>query len=255
MRDNYFDFISRNSVYINNDLQKKIKEKTIFFAGCGLGSVIAESAIRTGFSRFKLIDGDNVDSSNLNRQYYFRKNIGKNKAQSLKDNLKMINPSISIKHFTYFINDENIDKLIEDVDFLINTVDLNDTYFQIIKKAISKDIPVLCPFNVGFGGIVLIFNKKSYRPNQIWGVSKIKSSNDFYLKLLRSLKNYKIPKYLHSKIADIFALADKEGYYPQLSIGASIVSSITLTAIIKIINREKVILAPKPLHIDSYSLK
>jgi tRNA A37 threonylcarbamoyladenosine dehydratase len=66
----------RNFLYISESNQEKIKNFRILIGGCGLGSVIAECALRLGFENLTVIDGDKVELSNLNRQNYTQKDIG-----------------------------------------------------------------------------------------------------------------------------------------------------------------------------------
>ncbi|MDE5980784.1 MAG: ThiF family adenylyltransferase [Bacteroidaceae bacterium] len=58
----------RNRLYITDEEQQKVKETRIVFGGAGIGSVIAECALRFGFERMTIVDGDKVEESNLNRQ-------------------------------------------------------------------------------------------------------------------------------------------------------------------------------------------
>ena len=75
---------------------------TIGIAGCGgLGSNIAHMLARTGIEKFIIADFDTVTISNLNRQFFFKKDIGKPKVDALEDNLRKINPYLTIiKHNT-----------------------------------------------------------------------------------------------------------------------------------------------------------
>lgn len=52
---------NRNRIYIPTLVQEKIKDVNILLAGCGIGSVIAECALRMGFENITLVDGDNVE--------------------------------------------------------------------------------------------------------------------------------------------------------------------------------------------------
>ena len=253
MNLDYNNFISRNVPYINQNIQKILEGKKILFAGCGLGSVIAESAVRTGFSSATLVDGDVVELSNLNRQYFFYNDIGKNKARALAANLRSINPSVNLNIHDYFIDNGNVGDLLDGVDFVVNAVDLDEVYFSVIDKSLSKGIPVICPFNIGFGGVILVFNSDSALPGDIWGTYGVKDSNQFYAKLLSNAKDYKLPNYISGLLDDIFYSANKNGYYPQISIGANIVASLVLTTIIKIIENKPVSLAPSIISIDSFS--
>ncbi len=63
----YEQFVARNSGYVPAELQAKIRSTRVLVAGCGLGSVTAEIAARTGFERFTLVDADDIAVHNLNR--------------------------------------------------------------------------------------------------------------------------------------------------------------------------------------------
>ena len=57
----------------------------MFLAGAGIGSVIAECALRLGFENITISHGDVVEITNLNRQNYIQGKIGKKKAEFLKN--------------------------------------------------------------------------------------------------------------------------------------------------------------------------
>ena len=48
----------RNHLYITDEEQQKIKETRLLFGGVGIGSVIAECALRFGFERMTIVDGN-----------------------------------------------------------------------------------------------------------------------------------------------------------------------------------------------------
>ena len=72
----------RNNFYISKSEQERIANYSILLAGCGIGSNISECALRLGFERQTLIDGDNVEANNLNRQNYEAENIQHPKTES-----------------------------------------------------------------------------------------------------------------------------------------------------------------------------
>ena len=68
--------------------QGKLDSATIVLIGAGgLGGEIGEGLVRKGVGRIKILDSDVVEPSNLNRQFFFRENLYKNKAISLAENL------------------------------------------------------------------------------------------------------------------------------------------------------------------------
>ena len=63
-----------------NQIKEKLKNKTVGIAGCGgLGSNCAVALSRVGIGKLIIADFDNIEESNLNRQYYFYNQIGKRK--------------------------------------------------------------------------------------------------------------------------------------------------------------------------------
>ena len=88
MNDRY----SRNRLYVTEEEQNQIKDIPILLAGSGIGSNIAECALRFGFENITIIDGDVVENSNLNRQNYTFYDISEYKAETLYNRLKSINP-------------------------------------------------------------------------------------------------------------------------------------------------------------------
>jgi len=60
----------RNRIYVSDDEQEQIRTTRLLVGGAGIGSVIAECALRFGFEDIVIVDGDKVELSNLNRQNY-----------------------------------------------------------------------------------------------------------------------------------------------------------------------------------------
>lgn len=147
----------RNRIYIPTLFQEKIKAVKILLAGCGIGSVIAECALRMGFENIILIDGDNVELSNLNRQNYLNNDVGKSKCDSIQKRLLNINPFANVTVHNYFLNKDNIDPLLKDCDIAINALDFkDDTPFVFDKLCQRNNIPILHPYNIGWAGLIYV---------------------------------------------------------------------------------------------------
>lgn len=107
---------SRNRIYIKPDEQEKIKHFRVLLGGAGIGSIIAECALRMGFETITIIDGDKVEKSNLNRQNYRLEDVGNYKAESLAKRLLSINPQAKITVINKFVDHDNVEGLIEGHD-------------------------------------------------------------------------------------------------------------------------------------------
>lgn len=63
------------------------KARALIVGGGGIGGEIAEGLCRKGIGYLCILDHDAVELSNLNRQHFFKKDLGNNKAVSLARNL------------------------------------------------------------------------------------------------------------------------------------------------------------------------
>lgn len=155
------NFYSRNRIYINDEEQSKMKEINILLAGAGIGSVIAECLVRIGFERITIIDGDKVELSNLNRQNYTQKDIGKFKVHALKNRLLAINPKVKISCQKLYLDHENLNDIVIGNDIAINALDFSsDMPFRFDSSCQKLNLPVIHPYNIGWAGIITVISPK-----------------------------------------------------------------------------------------------
>lgn len=158
----------RNRIYISRDEQEKIRQTRILIAGAGLGSNIAECALRLGFENITICDMDSVETSNLNRQNYTWGDIFESKARSLQFRLKTINPSANIKCHNIFLTEENCEEFISNCDIAINTIDYtSDAPFTFDNICLEHKVPVLHPFNLGWAACCFVITNESKNLNNI----------------------------------------------------------------------------------------
>ncbi|MFZ5634063.1 MAG: sulfur carrier protein ThiS adenylyltransferase ThiF [Bacillota bacterium] len=102
----------------------RIQKVKVGIAGAGgLGSNCALFLVRCGFKRFKIVDFDVVEDSNLNRQFYFARQVGCRKVYALKENLLLVNPGLEIEALPERIEKENLADLFKDCDALVEALD------------------------------------------------------------------------------------------------------------------------------------
>ncbi|WP_148308707.1 thiamine biosynthesis protein ThiF [Campylobacter lari] len=105
-------------------LHDKLKKASVAVCGLGgLGSHIAINLARSGVGRLHLIDFDVVEPSNLNRQAYMVEDLGKFKAEALKDQIAKINPFIEVFAQVLKIEKENIAELFINDDIVCEAFD------------------------------------------------------------------------------------------------------------------------------------
>lgn len=94
------------------EIKRSLADAHVAIAGLGgLGSNIAMMLARTGVGHMLLVDFDNVDVTNLNRQMYTIKHIGRPKTEALYEMLMEINPYLEIEYKTVKITEENVSSI------------------------------------------------------------------------------------------------------------------------------------------------
>jgi len=127
----------RVEILMNTD---KLKDKTILILGLGgVGSFTAITLARLPIKKLILVDSDKVEITNLNRQIYYNYDIGKNKVDALEEHIKNINPNIIVEKLNLFINEENIDILFKEADYIVDACDTMNTKKVLIKKCLERN--------------------------------------------------------------------------------------------------------------------
>ena len=124
----------------------KLKDKTVGIAGCGgLGSNCAVALARVGIRKLIIADFDIIEESNLNRQYFFYKQIGEKKAKSLQENINLINPKTKVESHDIKLDSENIIDIYKDCDVIVEAFDKAEMKQMILETVIEKlpQIPIV----------------------------------------------------------------------------------------------------------------
>lgn len=105
--------------------QKKLKATSVLCIGAGgLGSPIAMYLAAAGIGRIGLVDFDEVDFSNLQRQIlHGTDDVGRPKGESAKDTLNAINPNCQVDVHKTMISSENAMDLIKPYDIVVDGTD------------------------------------------------------------------------------------------------------------------------------------
>lgn len=109
---------------LGEDALNHLQQVTIGIAGAGgLGSNCAMHLVRSGFVRLIIVDFDVVEPSNLNRQFYFLKQVGLAKVDALYENLWAINPNAQITTHNLRLDRDNTPGLFADCDVVVEALD------------------------------------------------------------------------------------------------------------------------------------
>jgi sulfur-carrier protein adenylyltransferase/sulfurtransferase len=124
---------------VTSEGQKRLKAARILCVGAGgLGSPAALYLAAAGVGTIGIVDFDDVDLSNLQRQIlHGTKDIGRSKLKSARDRLRDINPEIEIELHECRFSSENAPELIAQYDVVVDGSDNFPTRY------LSNDVCVL----------------------------------------------------------------------------------------------------------------
>lgn len=105
--------------------QLKLKQSHILVIGAGgLGSPVALYLAAAGIGQLTLVDGDVVETSNLQRQIIFEHDqVGQPKARAAKDRLLRLNPDIRVDAVQAFLGADNAVGLVGSADLVVDCTD------------------------------------------------------------------------------------------------------------------------------------
>ena len=140
------EIYNRTELVLGKEKLDKIKKLNICICGVGgVGSYVFESLVRLGVGNITVIDKDNVDVTNINRQLIaLNSNIGKSKVEECKKRAEDINPEINITEINSEITVDNVDKLIlNSYDYVIDAIDMVDAKVAVIQKCKEEGINII----------------------------------------------------------------------------------------------------------------
>lgn len=157
-----------------------IKNTKVLLVGVGgVGGSALEGLVRLGFNDITIIDHDVIDETNLNRQIITNKNnIGKLKVEEARDRYSNINPELKLKTYSVFVDENNIDEILNDnYDYIIDACDTITAKFLLIKKALEKNTKIISCMGTG----------NRFNPEKLAITTLNKTNNDPLAKAMRDI--------------------------------------------------------------------
>src|SRR5438067_2577706 len=110
---------------VTSEGQNRLKAARVLCIGAGgLGSPAALYLAAAGVGTLGIVDFDDVDLSNLQRQIlHGTKDIGRGKLESARDRLRDINPDIEVESHECRLSSENAVKIVADYDVIVDGSD------------------------------------------------------------------------------------------------------------------------------------
>ncbi len=146
--------------------QTKLKKSSVLFIGAGgLGSSAILYASAAGIGKIGIIDNDQVEKSNLQRQVIHNiHELGKNKTDSAAKRILELNPNCEVKVFTERLNIRNVIQTFKDFDIICDCSDNFGTRYLVNDACIILSKPLIFGSVQGFEGHLSVFNLNKNSP-------------------------------------------------------------------------------------------
>ncbi len=138
--------------------QKLLEAKVLLIGAGGLGSPSALYLAAAGVGTLGIVDNDEVDLSNLQRQViHNNQRIGVPKVESAKQTIEALNPDVEVIPHQIRLDSDNVLDLIRDYDVIVDGADNFPTRYLLNDAAVRERKPVVHASILGFDGQLTTF--------------------------------------------------------------------------------------------------
>ena len=145
---------------VGKEGQEKIKQAKVLIIGAGgLGSPAAIYLAAAGVGTIGIIDFDEVEESNLQRQIiHTTKDIGRKKTEIAKNHINNINPNVNVKIYNEKLTSKNAIEIIKNYDLVIDGSDNFPTRYLVNDATVLLNKPNVYGSIFRFDGQSSVFN-------------------------------------------------------------------------------------------------
>ncbi|KAB2495611.1 tRNA threonylcarbamoyladenosine dehydratase [Priestia endophytica] len=137
---------SRNELAIGKEGLETLKNSTVAVLGVGgVGSFAAEALARTGVGKIVLVDKDDVDITNVNRQIHaLLSTVGQPKVDLMAARIHDINKECEVVSLKMFYTEETYEEFFaHNLDYIIDASDTISYKIHLMKECLKRDIPII----------------------------------------------------------------------------------------------------------------
>ncbi|MFL5858654.1 MAG: molybdopterin-synthase adenylyltransferase MoeB [Solirubrobacteraceae bacterium] len=138
--------------------QKLLDAKVLLLGAGGLGAPAALYLAAAGVGTLGIVDDDEVDLSNLQRQViHTTDRIGLPKVDSAEETINAINPDVDVVKHPVRLDASNVIELIEPYDIVVDGLDNFPTRYLLNDASVRLRKPVVSASILGFDGQLSVF--------------------------------------------------------------------------------------------------
>ena len=122
--------------------ERLLSARVLIIGAGGLGAPAALYLAAAGIGTIGLVDGDEVDVTNLQRQViHHTRDVGRRKIESAREKMEAINPDVTVRTHDIWARADNIAEVVREYDFVIDGVDNFAGKFLINDACCLERIP------------------------------------------------------------------------------------------------------------------
>lgn len=143
----------RTELLLSSAQLNKLKNASVLVVGLGgVGAYAAEMIARAGVGKMTIIDGDVINTTNLNRQLLAtHPSLGKAKSKLMAERLKSINPEIELTVYQEFLRDDRTLEVLKSqaYDYVIDAIDTLSPKLYLIIHSLELKLPIISSMGAG----------------------------------------------------------------------------------------------------------
>lgn len=190
-------------------LEKLFVSRVAVFGVGGVGGYVVEALARVGVGNIDLIDNDDINVTNINRQIIaLHSTIGRSKVEVAKERILDINPKINvIIHKCFFSPETSSHFDFSKYDYVVDCIDTVTGKLQLVEAAKAAGVPIICSMGAGNKLDPTAFEVADISKTSVCPLAKV---------MRRELKkrNIKNVKVVYSKEEPVVSKQKDEDEYP-----------------------------------------
>lgn len=137
---------SRNELSVGKEGIERMKNTTVAILGVGgVGSFAAEACARSGIGKIVLVDKDNIDITNINRQLVaYLSTVGRSKVEVMVERIHDINMECEVVPLHMFYTEETAEHFFgTQPDYVIDASDTIIYKVHLIEECLKRNIKII----------------------------------------------------------------------------------------------------------------
>jgi len=147
------EWLSRTELLLGNEKLNQLKKSHVLVVGLGgVGAYAAEQICRAGVGEMTIVDGDNIEATNINRQLpAITSNLGKDKAQVMGQRLMDINPDLKLNIINEYLRNQRIIQVLQEgkYDYVVDAIDTLAPKIFLIYHSLQNNLNIVSSMGAG----------------------------------------------------------------------------------------------------------